>query len=199
MSLDEEDTLDNWEQPNQSFSQRKEDEEVCVEDKSPEPDGPSKSKKGKAPIKVVAKDALFEEKKFSMLSKINSRMNERGKQQQNKGKVEKKEHDTEDVFCQALAFDLKQLPYYERCMAKHEMRNVLYKHQMSVMEQQMRPHSAYQNQNQSSMHPPVTPAGDNRMISLMQSSSTSSFASPPHTLMSQSQNSWLWELEKQQS
>ena len=55
MSLDEEGTLDNWEQPNQSFSQRKEDEEVCVEDKSPEPDGPSKSKKGKAPIRVPQK------------------------------------------------------------------------------------------------------------------------------------------------
>ena len=89
MSLDEEDTLDNWKQPNQSFSQRKEDEEVCVEDKSPEPDGPSKSKKGKAPIKGAAKDALLEEMEFSMLSKINSRMNERDKTQQNKGKVEK--------------------------------------------------------------------------------------------------------------
>ena len=125
MSLDEEDTLDNWEQPNQSFSQRKEDEEVCVEDKSPEPDGPSKSKNGKAPIKGAAKDTLLEEMEFSMLSKTNSRMNECDKRQQNKGKVEKKELDSEYVFCQALAFDLKQLPYYKRCMAKPEMRNVL--------------------------------------------------------------------------
>ena len=90
MSLDEEDTVDNWNQLNQSFSQRKEDEEVCIEDKSPEPDGPSKSKKGKAPIKGAAKDALLEEMKFSMLSKINSPMNEHDKRQQNKGKVEKK-------------------------------------------------------------------------------------------------------------
>ena len=58
---------------------------------------------------------------------------------------------------------------------------------------------AYQNQNQSSMHPQVTPAGNSRMISPIQSSSTSSFASPPYTPMPQSQNSWLWELEKQQS
>ena len=72
MSLDEEGTLDNWEQPNQSFSQRKEDEEVCVEDESSEPDDPSKSKKGKAPIKCAANDALLEEMEFSMLSKINS-------------------------------------------------------------------------------------------------------------------------------
>ena len=116
-----------------------------------------------------------------------------------KEKLKKKELDSEDVFCQALGFDLKQPPYYKRCMAKHEMRNVLYKHQISVMEQQMGPYSAYQNQNQSSMHPPVTPAGNNRMISPMQSPSTSSFASPPHTTMPQSQNSWLWKLEKQQS
>ena len=67
------------------------------------------------------------------------------------------------------------------------------------MEQQTRPYSTYQNQNQSSMHPPVTLTGNSRMISPMQSSSTSSFASPPHTPMPQSQNSWLWELEKQQS
>ena len=90
MSLDEEDTLDNWEQPNQSFPQRKEDEEVCIEDKSPEPDGPSKSKKEKAPIKSTTKDALLEEMEFSMLSKINSRMNERDRKRQNKRKVEKK-------------------------------------------------------------------------------------------------------------
>ena len=90
MSLNEDDTLDYWEQPNQSFLQRKEDEEVCIEDKSPEPDGPSKSKKGKAPIKGAAKDALLEEMEFSMLSKINSRMNERDKRQQNKEKFEKK-------------------------------------------------------------------------------------------------------------
>ena len=44
--LDEKNTLDNLEQPNQSFSQRKEDEEVCVEDKSRKFDGPCKSKRG---------------------------------------------------------------------------------------------------------------------------------------------------------
>ena len=46
-------------QPNQSFPQRKEDEEVCTVDKSPESDGPTKSKKEKATIKGAAKDALL--------------------------------------------------------------------------------------------------------------------------------------------
>ena len=180
-------------------SVRKEVEEVCIQDRSPNRDGPSKLKRGKAAINGAAKDALLEKMEFSIISKINSQMNECDKRQQNNGKVEKKELDNKDSFCQALAFDLKQLPCYERCMAKHEMQNVLYKHQMSVMEQQMRPYSAYQNQNQSSMHPPVTPAGNSRVISPMQSSSTSSSASPPYTPMPQSQNSWLWELEKQQT
>ena len=69
---------------------------------------------------------------------------------------------------------------------------------MSAMEQQMRPYSTYQNQNQSSMHPPVTLAGNKHIISPMQSSSTSSFASPQHTPMPQKQNPWLQELEKQE-
>ena len=115
-----------------------------------------------------------------------------------KENLKKKELDIEGVFCQALAFDLKQLPYYERCMAKHEMRNVLYKHQMSVMEQKMRPYSAYQNQNQPSMHPPVTPAGNSRMISQMQSSLTSYFALPPHTPLLQSPYSKKQQLRKKQ-
>ena len=59
MSLDEEDSLDNGKQPNQWFPHRKEDEEVCTEDKSPESDGPTKSKKEKATIKGAAKDALL--------------------------------------------------------------------------------------------------------------------------------------------
>ena len=90
MSLDEEDTLDNWEQPIQSFSQRKEDEEVCVEDRNPQPDGPSKSKKRKAPIKGAAKDALLEEMEFSMLSKINSRIMNVAKGNRTKEKLKKK-------------------------------------------------------------------------------------------------------------
>ena len=70
MSPDEEDTLDNWEQPNQSFSQRKEDEEVCIEDKSPEPDGPSKVKKGKAPIRVLQKMHYLKEWNFLCYPKL---------------------------------------------------------------------------------------------------------------------------------
>ena len=171
--------------------QSKEDEEVCVEDKNPELDGPSKSKKGRHQLRVLQNMHYL--KKWNLLcypKLILEGMNVT-KGNRAKEKLKKKDLNSEDVFLfQALAFDLKQLPYYERCMAKHEMRNVLYNHQMSVMEQQMQLYNAYQNQNQSSMHPPATPAGNSRMINPMQSSWTNSFASPPHTTMPQSQNSW---------
>ena len=37
-----------------------------------------------------------------------------------------KEETNEDLFCKSLAADLKELPPYERCMAKNEMRNILF-------------------------------------------------------------------------
>jgi len=88
-------------------------------------------------------------------------MNEREKRRdtKNREKVEQKQLDSEDAFCQALSLDLKKLPYYERCMAKHEMRNVLYKHQMSLMERQMRPYMF--NQNQTNAQSPIPPNAPN--------------------------------------
>ena len=59
--------------------------------------GPPKPEKGKSPIQGATKDASLEEMEFSMLSKINSRMNEREKK--NKAKVERKELDNENTFC----------------------------------------------------------------------------------------------------
>ena len=52
------------------------------------------------------------------MSKMNSRMSEREKRKQEKREDPKKGLDSGDVFCQALALDLKQLPMYERCITK---------------------------------------------------------------------------------
>ena len=79
----------------------------------------------------------MEEMEFSTISKMNTRLSEKEKDKHDKGKVEKNGLGSEDMFCQALAMDLKQLPIYERCIAKHELQNVLYKHQMAVMERQI--------------------------------------------------------------
>jgi len=92
--------------------------EVDTKDKNSQVDGPTKSKR-KPQIQGAARETLLEEIEHSMLSKINLRMNEREKRRdiKNREKVEQKELDSEDVFCQALSLDLKKLPYYEnmRC------------------------------------------------------------------------------------
>lgn len=83
------------------------------------------------------------------MSKINLRINkinEKKKDIKNREKVEQKEPDSEEAFCQALSLDLKELQYYKKCIAKRELRRVLYKRQMSLMERQMRPCNFNQNQ-----------------------------------------------------
>ena len=64
---------------------------------------------------------------------MNTQMNERFKRRAEEG-TSSRHLDGEDIFCQALALDLKQLPFYERCMAKNELRNVIFKYQMTMME-----------------------------------------------------------------
>ena len=54
------------------------------------------------------------------------------------------------------------------------------------------------SESKPSMHPPVTPAGNSRMISQMQSSLTSYFALPPHTPLLQSPYSKKQQLRKKQ-
>ena len=70
MSLDEEDTLDNWEQPNQSFSQRKEDEEVCVEDKVLSLMVPLNQKMGRHQLRVPQKIHYLKKWNFPCYPKL---------------------------------------------------------------------------------------------------------------------------------
>lgn len=196
---DIENSCDILEDDSDRVSQRtaliNDEKEVDTKDKDSQLDRPTKSKK-KPRIQGAAKETLLEEMEYSILRKINLRMNEQEKRRKT-DKVELKELDSEDVFCQALSLDLKKLPYYERCMAKHEMQNVLYKHQMSLMERQMRPYNFNQNQiNPQSPMPPntQTPFG----IFSPTHSSSPSINSPPSTPMPNTQNSWLFDLENQQ-
>ena len=51
--------------------------------------------------------------------------------------AEKKEEKyTEELFCSSLAAELKQLPKYERYMAKNELQNVIFKYQLMVLNRQ---------------------------------------------------------------
>ena len=91
-----------------------------------------KSLKKRPGIKGAAKENLLEEMEFSLISKINDRLS-------GKRKAAENDDDNEDIFCKSLALDLKELPLYERCIAKQEMRNVIFKHQMSVMNKEFHP------------------------------------------------------------
>ena len=51
-------------------------------------------------------------------------------------KVSQKEDDGENLFCKALASELKELPKIAKCMAKNEIRNVIFIYQMSAMKNQ---------------------------------------------------------------
>ena len=65
---------------------------------------------------------------------------------------------------------------------------------------QMRPYGSYENVNPNPPNnqiPPITATANNFMASPLQQTSSSSFSSPSQTPMPQSQNSWLWEIEKQ--
>ena len=91
----------------------------------PEREESFKPSKRKKQIQGAAKESLLEGMEFSLMSKMNSQMSERERRKQEKREDPKKGLDSEDVFCQALDLDLKQLPMYERCIAKHELRNVV--------------------------------------------------------------------------
>ena len=112
-------------------------------------------------IKGSAREDLLEDMEFSLIKNLNERVS-------NKRKAEEtKEESKEDLFCRSLAADLKDLPCYERCLARNEIRNVVFKYQMSVMNkqhQQANPQTAqygfmqYTNTPLSNMSsPPATP------------------------------------------
>ena len=88
----------------------------------------SEVKKKRNAMSSAAKEALNGEIQMSILNTIQERFKKRD---------ERKSHvipeDSDDIFCKSLALDLKGLPHYEKCMAKQEIRNVLFKYQMSVM------------------------------------------------------------------
>ena len=48
-----------------------------------------------------------------------------------------KEENEKELFGRTLAFELKQLPQYEKVMAKHEPRSVMFKYQMIVVQNNM--------------------------------------------------------------
>ena len=72
-----------------------------------------------------------------------------------------KQENEEELFGRTLAFELKQLPQYEKMMAKHELRSVMFKYQMMAIQKNMgnEIHSAQSNVNYTNfVSPPATPS-----------------------------------------
>ena len=72
------------------------------------------------------KETEMEKEKLSFLKTINQRMETRDRKQ--------KCEDPEDRYVSTIADKLRELPYRERLMAKHEMESILFKYQMQVLD-----------------------------------------------------------------
>ena len=68
-----------------------------------------------------------EQKKVLLLRSIKEKMETR---------VKKKEMNTEDRFVASMADELPELPHRERLLAKNEIKNILFRYQMQVLEKE---------------------------------------------------------------
>ncbi len=75
------------------------------------------------------KDAYIDEMELSVLKSIKNDICEK-----NKAKLVEKEDDAEDCFAKSIAHDLRGLGQREKCMAKNEIRNIIFKYQMSTFD-----------------------------------------------------------------
>ena len=75
----------------------------------------------KRKLKESSRSALLEDMEFSICSDIRDMV----KLRTEKSWPVLKEESKEELFGRILAFELKQLPQYEKVMAKHELRSVM--------------------------------------------------------------------------
>ena len=116
-----------------------------------------------------SKDAHMNEMEFSLMNSLRETI-VKGKKQASQNK-----DDADDLFCKTLASEVKELPNMAKCMAKNEIRNVIFKYQMSVM----------RNQNERKVNKNVSPCQmSNFPVSLRSNISCPmppSFSPPPST------------------
>ena len=83
-------------------------------------------------------EALTSEMEFSVIKRLRDNIIERKKSQN--GSLNRKDDDTDDLFCKTLTVDLRSLTEHSNCLAKHEIRNILFKYQMEELKKkQQRP------------------------------------------------------------
>ena len=88
------------------------------------------TKKSVAPKRILTetKSEPIDQEKLLFLKTINQRMEAKDKKQ----KIE----DAEDRYAVNIADKLPNLPHRERLMAKHEIDNILFKHEMQVLDKE---------------------------------------------------------------
>ena len=87
---------------------------------------PNTSEKKRQRVNQSPRETYGDEMRFPITARANDTLSEK------RGKTEKGD-DADELFCKTLAFELKELPAMAKCMAKNEIRNVLFKYQMSVL------------------------------------------------------------------
>ena len=102
-------------------------------------------KKPRSEIKGSARENLLEDMEFSLIKNLNERVSKKRKTG---------EETKEDLFCKSIAADLKDLPPYERCIAKNEIRNIMFKLQMSAMTKQQNPQPRVNSYDDSRFNAP---------------------------------------------
>ena len=115
---------------------------------------PTENRKRK--LTESSRSALLEDMEFSVCSDIRDMVKLRNE----KSWPVLKEESEEELFDRTLAFELKQLPQYEKVMAKHELRSVMFKCQMMAIQKNMgnEIHSPQSNVNYANfVSPPLTP------------------------------------------
>ena len=83
----------------------------------------------KRKLNESSRSALLEDMDFSIYSDIRDMVKLRNE----KLRPALKEESKEELFGRTLAFELKQFPQYEKVMAKHELRSVMFKYQMMAI------------------------------------------------------------------
>ena len=83
----------------------------------------------KRKLNESSRSALLEDMEFSICSDIRDMVKLRNE----KLRPVLKEESKEELFGRTFAFELKQLPQYEKVVAKHELRSVMFNYQMMAI------------------------------------------------------------------
>ena len=139
---------------------------------------------GKNETSKNRKNSLLHDMEYSLINQLNERIERREKRKAESTKVA--ENNSEEVFCKALALDLKELPIYERCMAKHELRSVLLKYQMAAISKKLPSSPQIQQlpnlmQQETSSQDFSKATVENNFLPNGYSDNGSNFSSPPYT------------------